>query len=138
MFLLFSACQETFVETNPTNSSTKELEKDSGSRNPTTFVHGYVTRNGKRVIGAKVELWKNGSFLPYDPIDLYYSNSNGEYSICVCCKSVRTGFYVVKTEMYIGAEKWACSRLFYWDENTGPFDFHFNLALAYTIEKSID
>ena len=137
-FAYISACQETYVESKQASKSKNNLEKESGTKFPDTFVHGYVTKNGSAYSGAKVELWNDGNLLPYGIADSPYSDSNGYYEICVCCKGIGTGYYVVKTEVYIKGDKWACSRLFYFDTELGPFDFDIDLPLAYTIEKSSD
>jgi hypothetical protein len=128
MFLLLSGCQETLVESNTT---TNKLEKETNLLTPTTDVHGYVTKDGSAYQEAKVELWKDGVLLDYT-----YSALNGFYTICVCSQNAGTGYYIVKTEIDVLGDKWACSRLFYWDNMNGPWDFEIDLPLAYTIEKN--
>ncbi len=113
------------------------LEKD-GLRTPDTFVHGDVTRNGNPVVGAKVELWKDGNLLPNDYKDSPYSDKNGSYYICVCCKHAGCGTYVVKTEINVHGETWAKSESFYWNDLLGPWDFPIDLPLVHTERKGND
>lgn len=133
MFLLFNSCQETFVETNSTLNGSKSLDKELSTKFPDTYVHGYVTKDNNSFAGAKVELWKDGNLLTYT-----YSAKNGYYNICVCCQGAGTGYYIVKTEVYIQGDPWSSSKLFYFSTETGPFDFNINLPLAYTTEKISD
>jgi len=133
MVLLFSACQENFVETNSTSNGSKILDKEVTAKFPDTYVHGYVTKNSNPYAGAKVELWKDGNLLTYT-----YSSKNGYYNICVCCQGVGTGYYIVKTDVYIQGDLWSSSALFYFNTETGPFDFNIDLPLAYTTEKISD
>jgi len=137
MICFIGGCNEVFVETKPTETQSDNLEKESGLRIPNTYVHGYVTMNGNPAVGAKVELWKGGNLLPYDPIDSPYTDSNGFYNICVCCKGAGSGTYIVKAQkLYKPIGLLTDTDSFYWDwQNGGPWDFEIDLQLGMMAEK---
>ena len=132
MIAFFNGCQEALVDTNQSTISNEILEKTVDSKLPDTYVHGYVTLNSNPYSDAKVELWEGGNLLTYT-----YSASDGLYNICVCCQHQGTGYYTVKTAVYIHGELWSATSHFYFNDAVGPFDFEINLPLALTIEKNI-
>lgn len=56
MFLFFSACQETLVESEVKSKSKNNLEKETEDKSPDTYVHGYVTKDNKPAKYASVKL----------------------------------------------------------------------------------
>lgn len=135
LFLTISfvgGCSDVLVETKPIENQNGSLEKDPGLRIPDTYVHGVVTKDYIWVENAKVELWKDGNLLDYT-----FTNSQGAYSICVCCQGAGSGTYIVKAQkLYKPIGLFTDTDSFYWDwQNGGPWDFEIDLQLGIRSEK---
>ena len=127
-------CSDILVETKPIENQNGSLGKDTGLRIPDTFVHGVVSKDywWNWVENAKVELWKDGNLLKST-----FTNSQGAYSICVCCLGAGSGTYIVKAQkLYKPDGIYTDTDSFYWDlQNGGPWDFEIDLQLTMMVEK---
>ena len=100
----------------------KEGQRDYG-----TAVHGIVYKLYSPASNVIVKLYKGETLLDQDTTDDY-----GYYEICVCCQHQGTGTYTVLARKDYKGQIWVDTESFYWDIETGPFDFEIDLHLNLT------
>jgi len=118
---LLVSCQESMIES---DNSNHYLNKDGKS--PDTDVHGIVYKGGSVRSGATVQLLFGGQV-----IDSTITDSNGYYIMNVCTHHKRTGTYtVIATYVDKFQGIWQDTDSFYWNDETGPWDFEIDLYLS--------
>ena len=122
--LVFFSCQE---NTNEPNMKVDNVDKalKEVQRDPATEVHGIVYKLYSPASDVIVKLYKGETLLDQDTTDDY-----GYYEICVCCQHQGTGTYTVLARKDYKGQIWVDTESFYWDIETGPFDFEIDLHLT--------
>jgi hypothetical protein len=122
--LVFFSCQE---NTNEPNMKVDNVDKalKEGQRDYGTAVHGIVYKLYSPASNVIVKLYKGETLLDQDTTDDY-----GYYEICVCCQHQGTGTYTVLARKDYKGQIWVDTESFYWDIETGPFDFEIDLHLT--------
>ena len=125
MIILFFCCNNHPADPLENNVNSKDLNNIPLNRGTTTYVHGYVYKQGSILQGATVKLFKGTTYL-----DQTTTNASGYYEICVCGQNQGTGTYSVVASYTDRFGLWTDSESFYWDYHYGPWDFDIDLYLV--------